>query len=334
MRPMLAACLALALLAGPARGGCDGRDLMAALAAEAPAAEAALRARAAATPNGRGILWRVSPGAGERASHLLGTLHSTEAAARGLPAPAAAALSAARVVLLEITPAEQERLARRVAQDPGFLLDPNGPALTERLPARLHAAARAALGRRGIALAAADRLRPWFLLSLLSMPACERAAIAAGAPVLDQAIAAEAAARGIPVAGLETAGQSVAAVSSLSERDMTRLLIDAVAGASQAEDLRRTLETHYAAGEIALAAEVMVHLSEERGAIAGSRETAAALERALMTARNRAWLGRIAAEARRGGAFVAVGALHLPGAEGLVALLRGRGFTVERVPLP
>ncbi|MCB8829204.1 TraB/GumN family protein [Escherichia coli] len=31
----------------------------------------------------------------------------------------------------------------------------------------------------------------------------------------------------------------------------------------------------------------------------------------------------------KGNAFIAVGALHLPGEKGLVALLRSKGFTVE-----
>ena len=51
----------------------------------------------------------------------------------------------------------------------------------------------------------------------------------------------------------------------------------------------------------------------------------------LVGARNRAWLDRLEAELARGGAFVAVGALHLPGADGLVALLRARGWTLTRL---
>ena len=51
----------------------------------------------------------------------------------------------------------------------------------------------------------------------------------------------------------------------------------------------------------------------------------------LVGARNRAWMGPLQAELSRGGAFVAVGALHLPGADGLVALLRARGWTVTRL---
>ena len=51
----------------------------------------------------------------------------------------------------------------------------------------------------------------------------------------------------------------------------------------------------------------------------------------LVGGRNRAWLGRLEPALARGGAFVAVGALHLPGADGLVQLLRDRGWTVTRV---
>ena len=40
---------------------------------------------------------------------------------------------------------------------------------------------------------------------------------------------------------------------------------------------------------------------------------------------------RAAQYLEKGNAFMAVGALHLPGKDGLVALLRDEGFTVEPV---
>ena len=62
---------------------------------------------------------------------------------------------------------------------------------------------------------------------------------------------------------------------------------------------------------------------------------AAALNEAMMfdilDGRNRTWMPGLSSELSRGGAFVAVGALHLPGEGGLVELLRGRGFTVTRI---
>ena len=51
----------------------------------------------------------------------------------------------------------------------------------------------------------------------------------------------------------------------------------------------------------------------------------------ILDGRNRAWLPGLAAELSRGGAFVAVGALHLPGEAGLIELLRKQGFTVARM---
>jgi uncharacterized protein YbaP (TraB family) len=53
----------------------------------------------------------------------------------------------------------------------------------------------------------------------------------------------------------------------------------------------------------------------------------------LVNERNRDFLRTALPHLRRGKAVIAVGAFHLPGAEGLVEMLRRAGFTVERVPI-
>lgn len=50
----------------------------------------------------------------------------------------------------------------------------------------------------------------------------------------------------------------------------------------------------------------------------------------LLLARNKLWIPALEKAHAAGGAFVAVGALHLIGAGSVVELLRARGFTVER----
>jgi uncharacterized protein YbaP (TraB family) len=50
----------------------------------------------------------------------------------------------------------------------------------------------------------------------------------------------------------------------------------------------------------------------------------------LLLARNRSWIPALEKAHAAGGAFVAVGALHLVGEGSVVELLRARGFTVER----
>lgn len=54
----------------------------------------------------------------------------------------------------------------------------------------------------------------------------------------------------------------------------------------------------------------------------------------LVADRNRAWMPRLMRHLDEGNAFVNVGAGHLGGPEGLIALLRASGYTVEPIMLP
>ena len=47
--------------------------------------------------------------------------------------------------------------------------------------------------------------------------------------------------------------------------------------------------------------------------------------------RNRIMAERMTERLNQGGAFIAIGALHLPGEKGLVSLLKARGYRVEAV---
>jgi len=57
----------------------------------------------------------------------------------------------------------------------------------------------------------------------------------------------------------------------------------------------------------------------------------AAFETAMITSRNHTMAANAGPMLARGGAFVAVGALHLPGEEGLVELFREAGYAVTAV---
>jgi len=54
-------------------------------------------------------------------------------------------------------------------------------------------------------------------------------------------------------------------------------------------------------------------------------------EEVLLTNRNRVWIDKIASLSREKSTFYAVGAGHLGGPEGIITLLRKKGFTVEPV---
>lgn len=55
-------------------------------------------------------------------------------------------------------------------------------------------------------------------------------------------------------------------------------------------------------------------------------------EHALLTKRNKNMAKTIAKYCKKQSTFTAIGAAHLPGTHGVIALLRKRGFTVEPIP--
>jgi uncharacterized protein YbaP (TraB family) len=281
-------------------------------------------------PNGKGIFWQVER-AGTETSYLFGTFHDTEIAAEPLAPQVQAALAQARVMLVEISAAEMARMQARLASDPGFAVDLNGPGLAARLAPEDRSAAESALARRGLSLALVDRLRPAFLFSILAQPQCALDAMAAGKPVLDAALMARAGTAGIPVLGMESYSDALERIDALDTPTLDRLLADALHNLDRVEDFRRTSVELYRRGEMGMLQEFEIWNGAEELGEAESRRLYSVFSEALITGRNRAWMAVMVPELERGGVFAAFGALHLPGTEGVVELLRQRGFTVTRV---
>lgn len=330
MRRWIGILLGLLGLPSLAAAACGGIDRLAELAAEHPAEYRAIESLAAQVPNGQGVFWRVER-AGAGTSWLLGTFHDTEIAAEPLDPKVQAALTGARVMLVEISAAEMGRMQARMASDPGFAVDPNGTGLAARLAPEDRAAAEAALARRGLSLALVDRLRPAFLFSILAQPQCALDAMAEGKPVMDAALVARAEATGIPVLGMESYSEALERIDALEASTLNRLLADALRSLDRVEDFRRTAVELYRRGEMAMLQEFEIRNGAETLGEAESRRLYTAFSEALITGRNRAWMAVMVPELERGAVFAAFGALHLPGAGGVVELLRRHGFTVTRV---
>jgi uncharacterized protein YbaP (TraB family) len=171
-------------------------------------------------------------------------------------------------------------------------------------------------------------MKPWMIAAMVAQPACETARKAAGAPVLDMRLAGDAEAAGKALGGLETIADQLGAMASLPLAFHIRGLIDTLALGDGIDDVVETM--------------IALYLEEETGMFwpffravlpAGDGGDAgfSAFEEAMVTARNRTMAERATPFLDAGGAFVAVGALHLPGPQGLVALLREKGYRIEVV---
>ena len=174
----------------------------------------------------------------------------------------------------------------------------------------------------------AHHLKLWFLAAATSLPACENAGAEAGLPEVDQLIAEAGKAEGVPIVGLETIDEQLKTLSSISPEDAAAILGSAARLPTLNDDSYVTLLAFYKQKRPARAIAVLDALP---GLTPKERAAEAEFLRALLVGRNEVMMERAAPLLAKGGAFIAVGALHLPGKGGLVERARAAGYEVTKV---
>jgi len=268
----------------------------------------------AAPASAEALLWRVE-GEGGAVSHLFGTMHSDDPRVARLPAPVVDALAGSRLVLLEL-----DLGAPEVALAPLAMILPPGQSLPRLLDEGLYRRALAAMQARGYPTEAVDRMRPWAVAITLAVPPPR------SGQFLDLVLYQQATGRGIAVRGLETLSEQLAIFDRLSldeQRALLRLSLDEYGQEAEAFE---AMHRAYLARDL----EVLANLSREAFAQLPPG-LGARFEDALLTQRNRRMAERAEPALRAGGAFVAVGALHLAGEDGLVARLKARGYRLTPI---
>ncbi|HEY0721255.1 MAG TPA: TraB/GumN family protein [Gammaproteobacteria bacterium] len=266
----------------------------------------------AQTAEPRGLLWEITA-PGMATSYLFGTIHSEDERVLALPSQVATALRASPTFVMELVPdsAAAEQMGRRMVL-------PDGQRLASLLEPELYTQLLHTVAEYGLPAESAERLKPWALVMIFTMPKPRSGLF------LDQLLHDMAVRQGKVVVGIESADEQIEALDGLSM-------------AMQIELLRHTLEQYQ---ELPALTEALIDAWLERDLDTlqrlGDRSNAtlpAALEQALQTRlvdeRNTRMAQRLVPLLKQGGVFVAVGALHLPGEQGLIALLRERGFTLR-----
>lgn len=323
--------LALATLS-PARAEteCRGRNLLEALQTEDPLRYAEVRDEGRQIVNGQGLFWKIER-SGSQPSYLLGTMHVTDPRVLAMPAGAAEAQAGARTIVIESDEILDEKKAMAaILGKPELTMFTDGRSIETLLAADDLAVLEAGLKRRGLSLSAVSRMKPWMLAAFVASSACETARKAESAVFLDKQIALDAVAAGTPVKGLETLQEQLEAMTKMPIEFHLEALVETVKLGDRMDDVVETMTQLYLAGETGLTIPALKALTP---AESGDDESAyAAFESAVISDRNKRMAERAAPILAEGGVFMAVGALHLPGEEGLVALLREQGFTVTPAP--
>ncbi|MCG8696404.1 MAG: TraB/GumN family protein [Minwuiales bacterium] len=270
---------------------------------------------------GRGLLWRIEGGPSDRPNYLFGTVHFSDPRVLALPDAVREAFDAADTVALEV--AGFEGLEADVAQS--MVLN-DGRTLDQIVGEALFADVSGALARHGFGTEELRAIRPWAVYVFLTLPSAELKRAARGIPYLDQWLEAEALRQNKQVVGLETMEQHLAVLTGLPEAVQLAVLRSAVDYAGKTDELQERLIQSYLERDMAAIQQSMV----EPALQSDPTITRLFLDR-LINLRNRKIVDRADELLREGGAFVAVGALHLPGRAGILRLLEKRGYRIERV---
>jgi uncharacterized protein YbaP (TraB family) len=290
--------------------------------ADAPATEGAAEvARSPESAAKRGLLYEAKSGAST--VYLFGTLHVGKPEFYPLGREANRALTEAQKLYLEVD-----------LTDPGVATTinaiatyPAGQSLERALPPALMQKVDSALARYKLPRESALRMKPWMLgQTLLLLEAARRGYDPTFAS--EMYLLAFASAQRKQVLGLETLAEQFALFDGMPDAAQQRFLEDILTALD--DNLIAThldaLVNAWVRGDARGLEEELVREKSESSMFA--REM---LPR-LLDERNRSMADKIAALARPGApAFVAVGALHLVGQEGLVELLRRRGFEVRQI---
>jgi len=260
-----------------------------------------------------GLLWEISS-PGSSPSYLFGTIHSEDAGVIGLAPAVERAFTGSRQVILEVNLDADAMVAGSTA-----MLLSDGRRLSEIVGESLFEQTAAALRTRGIPDAVTEHMKPWAAATALSMPVPETGR------VLDVVLFQRAQQAGKPLHGLETIAEQLEVFDGLPLEDQVGLLRETVEQVAGLDAMLAELLAAYKQQDLA----AMVAINE--AAMVGDQRLAGEFQRRLIVDRNHRMADRMEPWLQQGGAFVAVGALHLPGEEGLISLLRQRGYSVRAV---
>jgi uncharacterized protein YbaP (TraB family) len=261
-----------------------------------------------------GLLWEI--GRQDLApSYLFGTIHSEDPGVIDFAPAVENVFTGSRQVILEVYLDADAMVAGSAA-----MLMTDGRRLSEIVGKTLFEQTLDALRSRGIPGVVAEHMKPWAAAAALSMPA------PGTGPVLDMVLFQRAQQAGKPLHGLETIAEQLEVFEGLPLDDQVALLRDAVDQFAGIDAMNAELLAAYKRQDLA----AMMAISESEMA-SGDQRLAGEFQRRLIVDRNHRMAERMEPYLQQGGAFVAVGALHLPGEQGLIRLLEQRGYTVRAV---
>lgn len=260
----------------------------------------------------QGLLWRISKD-GVSSSYLYGTIHVSDPAITNLPQPVSQALQESQHFVME---AKLDSMSMLSFSQQMFYSD--GRKLSDLLNADQYDRAKDLLAAYSIPPLAAQSLKPWAAFMTLNMPPDN------GMP-LDLVLMGRAEKQGLSIDGLESMAEQVDVFQQLNETTQVQLLVDTICHYEVLQKDMEQMKALYQQRDLQ-----GLFRYHNKYNLQG-REVYQQLMQRLLWDRNRVMADRMQPMLARGDAFIAIGAMHLPGEQGVLTHLEKAGFQVRAV---
>ena len=266
----------------------------------------------------KSFLWRVR--SGENAVTILGTIHFLKKENYPLKKNIEDTLDNAKKLVLEIDlqAMDNEKVQQLAIQKAVYR---DGSSLQQNVSPETYSLAEQKARELGIDLKPLTPFKPWFVALTLSTLKLQKLGLDPNYGV-DRYLAERAKKSGKPIAGLETLELQLEVFDQLSPREQESMLRETLQEMDLLEKSAVRIVQAWAKGDAA---------SLEESLLAGMREYPELYQK-LFVERNRRWLPQIERMIKQGeNPLIAVGAAHLVGKDGIIELLKQRGYTVEQL---
>jgi len=261
-------------------------------------------------------VWKVTGGTGN-VLYLAGSIHALKSTDYPLPSAYNRAFDASDRLVCEVDPKALDKSSKGLLKAGEY---PKGDSLKNHVDPRTYDYLRRLFKLMEVPETKFARYRPWFLSLMLQAPASYGMSETLG---VEEFLMRRAQANAKPVLGLESAREHADIFLGLTDRQSeAMLLIMFIPAERDSGSAGDALADAWRRGDVD---------TDTRIFMDGFRDFPSLADR-LLTNRNRQWIPKIEGYLRSGKTYLVVaGAAHMGGPNGVLALLRARGYRIEQL---
>ncbi|MBT7952588.1 MAG: TraB/GumN family protein [Gammaproteobacteria bacterium] len=259
-----------------------------------------------------GLLWKISK-AGSPHSYVFGTIHVSDESIVKLPEEVSGALNQAKTFAMEVVPEPSELMTFA-----SLMYFSDGRKLNDLISEPLFDEVVKLLASYHLPEEAVELLKPWAAFLTMSYPP-------EFGQVLDMQLLEKARQLGVIVTGLESMQEQIDIFNTLTLDHQIKILSDTACHYDMVEADFTKMKSLYIARDLGglYAYSQRYSLSDE--------EVYNVLIKKILVDRNYTMTERMQPMLESGNAFIAIGAMHLPGEEGVLSLLAKNDYEISLV---